>query len=262
MLAIIDEFGGKAAVAVNTVTIYMAGLGLGQLLYGPISDRLGRKPPLLFGPMTFAAGSILCAAAPNIEIVMLGRLVEAVGAAAATVLSRVITRDLFGRERSASMLGYPNPGGNWDHRRPSAFPIRASAAASTSAPTITRSPPASTISIRPGIFDGAGNADAGSSEVILAGTNVTAVSLACASAAAISHRQVNSVLAFRSCRRATTEIDAPGANASATIRRFSSSDHERRRRPPSPPTASPLSSDANINDRVHYLVVDTIIASH
>jgi hypothetical protein len=72
------------------------------------------------------------------------------------------------------------------------------------------------------------------------------------------------MLALRSYRRATTETDAPGASASATIRRFSVADQWRRRRRPFLPEESPASSPTDISDRVHYRLsghdhrVDTI----
>ena len=118
------------------------------------------------------------------------------------------------------------------------------------------------ISIRPGTANGIGNAIGDASAVIVAGTNLTAFALTGAEVAAISRRQVNTMLAFTSCRRATIDTEAPGANVSATIRRFSSPDQHRRRRRPSAITVRSPSSDANINDRVHYPFVDTIIVSH
>jgi hypothetical protein len=94
------------------------------------------------------------------------------------------------------------------------------------------------------------------------GTNLIALSPSPGTAALISRRQLNTILAFTLCRRATSETDDPAAYVSATIRRFSSTGHDRRRCRPSPMVAFPASSDTDISPRVHYPFVDTIIVSH
>lgn len=77
---------------------FFVAFALGQLVVGPLSDRFGRKPLVLGGLAVFAAGSVLCALAGNLPLVVLGRVIQALGACAASVLSRAIARDLFDGE--------------------------------------------------------------------------------------------------------------------------------------------------------------------
>lgn len=89
-----------------TLTFYLIGLGLAQLVYGPLSDRYGRRPVLLCGLAIFCVGSLLCALAPSIEMLMVGRAFQAIGGCSGLVLGRAIIRDLYDRDRSAAMIGY------------------------------------------------------------------------------------------------------------------------------------------------------------
>jgi MFS transporter, DHA1 family, multidrug resistance protein len=77
-----------------TLTACLIGISLGQLLFGPISDRLGRRPPLLAGLAAFVASSVACAFAPDIFALAAFRFVEGLGGAAGIVISRSIVRDL------------------------------------------------------------------------------------------------------------------------------------------------------------------------
>jgi DHA1 family bicyclomycin/chloramphenicol resistance-like MFS transporter len=77
-----------------TLTACLIGISLGQLLFGPISDRVGRRPPLLTGLAAFVASSVACAFAPNIYMLGAFRLVQGLGGAAGIVISRSIVRDL------------------------------------------------------------------------------------------------------------------------------------------------------------------------
>lgn len=89
-----------------TLTFYLIGLGIAQLVYGPISDHWGRRPVLLWGLGIYCIGSIACALAPSITWLMLGRGLQAIGGCAGLVLGRAIIRDLYDRDRSAAMIGY------------------------------------------------------------------------------------------------------------------------------------------------------------
>lgn len=92
-----------------TVTGYLAMTGLLQIFFGPLSDRYGRRPVLLIGLAIFILASFLCMLAPNIEIFLLGRVLQT-SAATGIVLSRAIVRDLYSADEAASKLGYVTVG--------------------------------------------------------------------------------------------------------------------------------------------------------
>ncbi|WP_054900130.1 multidrug effflux MFS transporter [Pseudomonas sp. NBRC 111131] len=76
-----------------TLAAYFLGLSLGQLAYGPMADRFGRRKPLLFGVALFTLASLACAYAPNLDTLILARFVQALGGCAGMVLSRAIVSD-------------------------------------------------------------------------------------------------------------------------------------------------------------------------
>lgn len=77
-----------------TLSVFFAAFGLSQLVYGPLSDQFGRKPPLYVGLAIFLVGTIACAFAPTIGTLIAGRLVQGLGAATVMVIPRAIIRDL------------------------------------------------------------------------------------------------------------------------------------------------------------------------
>jgi MFS transporter, DHA1 family, multidrug resistance protein len=77
-----------------SLLVFFIALGVGQLVYGPAADMLGRKAPLYFGLALFAVGSIGCALAPSIEILIAFRFVQGIGACAGMVIPSAIVRDL------------------------------------------------------------------------------------------------------------------------------------------------------------------------
>lgn len=87
-----------------TLSSFFVAFAVGQLFVGPVSDRYGRKLPVLFGIAGFAAGSLLCATASSLEIMIAGRIIQALGACATSVLSRAIARDLYDGETLARVL--------------------------------------------------------------------------------------------------------------------------------------------------------------
>lgn len=89
-----------------TLSLFLIAFAAAQLLYGPFSDRWGRRPTLIAGLGIFIAGSLACALAPTIEILIAGRCIQAVGACSGMVLGRAIVRDLYDRDQSASMISY------------------------------------------------------------------------------------------------------------------------------------------------------------
>jgi DHA1 family bicyclomycin/chloramphenicol resistance-like MFS transporter len=78
-----------------TMVTFLIGFALGQSLYGPITDRFGRKPPLYASLLVFIASSLACAMAPSIRVMAVFRLLQAVGACGGSVMSRAMVRDLF-----------------------------------------------------------------------------------------------------------------------------------------------------------------------
>jgi DHA1 family bicyclomycin/chloramphenicol resistance-like MFS transporter len=78
-----------------TLTACVAGLALGQVVTGPLSDALGRRRPLLIGLAAYAAASLLCAVAPNVETLIALRLIQGAAGAAGIVIGRAIVRDLY-----------------------------------------------------------------------------------------------------------------------------------------------------------------------
>jgi DHA1 family bicyclomycin/chloramphenicol resistance-like MFS transporter len=87
-----------------TISVFLAGLSLGMLLYGPLSDRFGRRPLLLGGIGLYVAASLGCALANSAEYLVLYRFLQALGGAAASVLARTIVRDLFPLAAAARVL--------------------------------------------------------------------------------------------------------------------------------------------------------------
>ena len=86
------------------VIVYFVGFGVGQLFWGPLSDRFGRLPILTIGLCIFIAASILAFGAPSYEALLLGRIMQGVGSAAARVIVMAITRDLFSGSQMARVM--------------------------------------------------------------------------------------------------------------------------------------------------------------
>ncbi|MDE0334259.1 MAG: multidrug effflux MFS transporter [Defluviicoccus sp.] len=89
-----------------SLSIFMAGIAAGQLFYGPVSDRFGRRPVLLVAFVVFAVSAAGCALSESIESFVALRFVQGLAGCAASVLGRAIVRDLFDREQAAKMLAY------------------------------------------------------------------------------------------------------------------------------------------------------------
>ncbi|NIF55151.1 MULTISPECIES: multidrug effflux MFS transporter [Burkholderiaceae] len=79
-----------------TITLYIIGLSIGQLIYGPLSDRYGRRPVLLAGLTLFAIASVAAACAPSLKWLELARVLQALGGCSGLVLGRAIARDSSG----------------------------------------------------------------------------------------------------------------------------------------------------------------------
>jgi MFS transporter, DHA1 family, multidrug resistance protein len=101
---IADDLSVPSSVAQLTLTATLAGLALGQLIVGPLSDSLGRRRPLMAGIVLHMFASLLCLSAPNIEFLGAARALQGIGAAAAMVVSIAVVGDLFADAVAATVL--------------------------------------------------------------------------------------------------------------------------------------------------------------
>ena len=98
------ELGSTVAAMEVSAAAYFIGLAIGQAVYGPITDRLGRKPPLYFGLILFALASIGCAFATSVPMLIGMRFLQALGGCAEMVVARAMVRDLFDEKDSIRVL--------------------------------------------------------------------------------------------------------------------------------------------------------------
>ncbi|TCL71797.1 multidrug effflux MFS transporter [Rhizobium sp. BK251] len=99
-----QELGAEAGSIELTVSGFLVGFSLGQLIWGPVGDRYGRRLPIAIGLVLFIIGSAGCAMSGSAEAMVGWRIVQAVGACAGVVLSRAMVRDLYAGNRAAQML--------------------------------------------------------------------------------------------------------------------------------------------------------------
>lgn len=88
------DLGASPQAVQFTLSAFFAAFGISQLVYGPLSDRIGRKPPLYIGIVIFLAGTLACALAPTTGALVAARFVQGIGAATVMVVPRAIIRDL------------------------------------------------------------------------------------------------------------------------------------------------------------------------
>jgi DHA1 family bicyclomycin/chloramphenicol resistance-like MFS transporter len=98
------SLGANTGMIELTISGYLIGFSLGQLFWGPIGDRYGRRLPVAIGIVLFVIGSAGCALAGSAWAMIGWRIVQAVGACAGVVLARAMVRDLYEGERSAQMM--------------------------------------------------------------------------------------------------------------------------------------------------------------
>lgn len=102
--AIADGLQASAGQAQATVAAFFAGMAIGQFIYGPASDRYGRRVPLLVGVVVYTLASVACALATSPEMLIGARFVQALGGCAGGVVARAIIRDQFDHTETARML--------------------------------------------------------------------------------------------------------------------------------------------------------------
>ncbi|WP_188945511.1 multidrug effflux MFS transporter [Polymorphobacter multimanifer] len=98
------DFGATPAAVQLTFTAFFIGMAAGQLVYGPVSDRMGRRPAILFGCVLYVVASLACAFAPTIEWLVAGRFVQALGCCAGMVVARAVVRDRYDHRDSARIF--------------------------------------------------------------------------------------------------------------------------------------------------------------
>ncbi len=98
---IAEDFGVELGQVQLTLSVFLIGVAVGQAFYGPLSDRWGRRAPLLFGMTLFAASAIGCALSHSIGALTLSRLCMALGGSAGMVITRAVVRDSFNETESA-----------------------------------------------------------------------------------------------------------------------------------------------------------------
>ena len=98
------DLHASAAQTQSTVATFLAGMAIGQLLYGPASDRFGRKPPIILGLIIYVAASVGCMLATSAPMLIGLRFVQALGACSGGVISRAVVRDRFSHTETARML--------------------------------------------------------------------------------------------------------------------------------------------------------------
>ncbi|MSQ36112.1 MAG: Bcr/CflA family efflux MFS transporter [Dehalococcoidia bacterium] len=106
MPALRAEFGASEALLQLAVTLFIISFAASQLVYGPASDRLGRRPLLLVGMALFTAGGLLALFAQSAEMLLAGRVLQGLGGGAGPALAQAIVLDVYGRERAARVLSY------------------------------------------------------------------------------------------------------------------------------------------------------------
>lgn len=100
------QFGVPAGSAQMTLSTYILGFAIGQLLYGPMADSLGRKPVILGGTLVFAGAAVACALAQSIDQLIIMRFFHGLAAAAASVVINALMRDVYPKEEFSRMMSF------------------------------------------------------------------------------------------------------------------------------------------------------------
>lgn len=99
-----QSLGASVGAVQASLMAFFISLGIGQIIYGPISDMVGRKPPLYFGLLLFAVASVGCALAPDIHTLVVLRFIQGLGACAGMVVPRAVVRDLHTGHDAARLM--------------------------------------------------------------------------------------------------------------------------------------------------------------
>lgn len=103
-------FSASAGEIQLSMSAFFISVAISQLIWGPLSDQLGRRPVIIGGMTLFVLGSIFCLVAPTIETLIAARVIQGAGGCTGLVLARAIVRDLHGPKQAASMIGFVSMG--------------------------------------------------------------------------------------------------------------------------------------------------------
>lgn len=104
--SLVTVFGSDIPTVQLTLSVFLIGFAGSQLFYGPLSDRFGRRPVLMAGVVVYLLASVVCAFAQTVEQLVFARLLQALGASCGPVVARAVVRDVYGRDRAATVLAY------------------------------------------------------------------------------------------------------------------------------------------------------------
>lgn len=99
-----DALSADPAEVKLTMTVFLLAFAFAQLVYGPLSDRLGRRPTLIAGLVIYFLGTLVCTIAPTLLVLIFGRAIQAFGACAGPSIARAIVRDRYDRTEAARVL--------------------------------------------------------------------------------------------------------------------------------------------------------------
>src|SRR6185503_18269656 len=103
---ITDEFHTSKATMQLGVTLFLVAFAGSQLIYGPASDRYGRRPLLFAGLALFVVGGLVALSAQSVGMLIAGRVLQGLGGGAGPALAQAIVLDVYGRDRSARIIAY------------------------------------------------------------------------------------------------------------------------------------------------------------
>ena len=101
-----EEFEASTSTIQLAVTLFLLAFAASQLVYGPLSDRFGRRPALIAGLVLFVAGGVLSLFAWSAETLIVGRIIQGIGGGAGPAIARAMVLDVFGRSRAARVMAY------------------------------------------------------------------------------------------------------------------------------------------------------------
>jgi len=98
------DLGASTAVTQASIMVFFLAVAAGQIVYGPVSDSFGRRPPLYFGMALYAVGAVGCSMAPTIGWLIFGRFIQGLGACAGMTIPRAVIRDLYTGPDAARLM--------------------------------------------------------------------------------------------------------------------------------------------------------------